>query len=162
LVRKGTQKQNASTFPALGLLVQFAYHIFRAVWKGYREIKDAAGWTALVFAGFGIYRFCKYRAGFDDLAISRLPSLGPRFEVAADTLHPQWRELLRFAGAAVNRKYNDHPHGWVVQKRGGDPASLASTYHQRDHDFPFEHIREKMINESDRFEAGESGIDPHL
>jgi hypothetical protein len=43
--------------------VQFAYQISRAIWKGYREIKDAAGkdaagWAALVFAGFGIYRFC--------------------------------------------------------------------------------------------------------
>ena len=132
----------------MSLSVQFAYQIFRAVWKGYREIKDAAGWAALVFAGFGIYRFCKYRVGFDDLAMSRLSSLGPRFEVAADTLHPQWRELLRFVGVAANRRYNGHLHDWVVQKRGGDPTSLASTYHQWDPDFSFEHIRESITNES--------------
>lgn len=27
-----------------------------AIWRGYKEVKDAAGWVALVFAGMGIYR----------------------------------------------------------------------------------------------------------
>ena len=61
------------------------------VWKGYRDIKNAAGWVALVFAGLGIYRFCKYRVGFDDEAMGRLKSLASRFEVAADTIQPHWR-----------------------------------------------------------------------
>jgi ATP-dependent RNA helicase DDX49/DBP8 len=68
------------------------------------------GFAALVFAGLGIYHFCKYRVRFDDLAMSRLSGLGPRFEIAADTLHPQLRELLRFVGVAGNRRYNGHPH----------------------------------------------------
>lgn len=28
-----------------------------AIWRGYKEVKDAAGWAALVFAGMGIYRY---------------------------------------------------------------------------------------------------------
>jgi hypothetical protein len=50
LVREGTQKQNASRFPTLGLSVWFTYQIIRATWKDYREIKGAAGWAAPVFA----------------------------------------------------------------------------------------------------------------
>jgi hypothetical protein len=119
----------------------------RAVWKGYREIKEAAGWAALVFAGFGIYRFCKYRVGFDAAAISRLTNLGPRFEVVADTLQPQWRELLQFVQAPTCRKYTGHPHDWVVHRRGGDPLPLASTYHRWDPDFTFEHMRESIIDD---------------
>lgn len=46
--------------------------ILGAIWKGYREIKQAASWAALVFAGFGIYCSCKYRVGFDAPAIARL------------------------------------------------------------------------------------------
>jgi hypothetical protein len=118
------------------------------VWKGYREIKEAAGWTALVFAGFGIYRFCKYRVGFDTAAISRLTNLGPRFEVVADTLHPQWRELLQFVQAPTCRKYTGQPHDWVVHRCGGDPLSLASTYHRWDPGFTFEHLRESIIDDN--------------
>lgn len=44
----------------------------------------------------------------------RLQRLRPRFEVAADTLHPQWRALLSVIGASSNRVYNGHPHDWVV------------------------------------------------
>lgn len=36
-----------------------------AIWRGYKEIKDALGWAALVFSGMGLYRLCKYRIGFD-------------------------------------------------------------------------------------------------
>ena len=59
--------------------------------------------------------------------MSKLSNLGPRFELAADTLHPQWRELLQFVELATERRYKGHPHDWVVHKRRGDPLPLAST-----------------------------------
>jgi hypothetical protein len=65
------------------------------VWRGYKEIKDAGGWVALVFAGMGIYRFCKYRIGFDRDSMQRLRSLRPALEVAADTLQYVF-QLLSF------------------------------------------------------------------
>ncbi|KKZ65806.1 hypothetical protein EMCG_01191 [[Emmonsia] crescens] len=40
-----------------------------AIWRGYREIKEAGGWQ-----------------------------LRHSFEVAADTLHPEWRQLLKAIG----------------------------------------------------------------
>jgi ATP-dependent RNA helicase DDX49/DBP8 len=129
-------------------IMQVTDTAFRAIWKGYREIKEAAGWAALVFAGFGVYRFCKYRVGFDTAAIARLSMVGPRFEVAADMLHPQWRELLYFVDTATPRRYTGHPHDWVVHRRGGDQVSLASTYHRWDPHFAFEHLRESTIDES--------------
>ena len=69
-----------------------------AIWRGYKEVKEAAGWASLVFAGMGIYRFCKYRVGFDKDAMRRLRNLRKRLEVAADTLHPHWRQLLAIVG----------------------------------------------------------------
>lgn len=62
-----------------------------AIWRGYKEVKDAAGYAALVFSGMGIYRFCKYRVGFDKDAMRRLKNLKNRLEVAADTLHSTLR-----------------------------------------------------------------------
>ena len=59
---------------------------FRAIWRGYKEIKDHGGWVCLVFAGMGIYRFCKYRIGFDPESMAILRRTRARFEVAADTL----------------------------------------------------------------------------
>ena len=117
-----------------------------AIWKGYHEIKEAAGWAALVFAGAGIYRFCKYRIGFDNDAMSKLSNLGPRLEVAADTLQPEWRELLAFVGESTQRRYHGHPHDWTVHRKGGEPQSLATTYHQWDPSFSFQHIRESIID----------------
>jgi hypothetical protein len=58
----------------------------RAIWRGYKEIKDHGGWACLVFAGMGIYRFCKYRIGFDPESMAILRRTRTRFEVAADTL----------------------------------------------------------------------------
>ena len=117
-----------------------------AIWKGYHEIKEAAGWAALVFAGAGIYRFCKYRIGFDIDAMSKLSNLRPRLEVAADTLQPQWRELLAFVGESTQRRYHGHPHDWTIHRRGGEPKPLASTYQQRDPNFSFQHISESIID----------------
>lgn len=64
--------------------------LHRAVWRGYREIKDAGGWVTLAFAGAGLYRYCKYRMGFDQRSVLHLRRLRKRFELAANTLHPEW------------------------------------------------------------------------
>ncbi|KAF2267809.1 SET domain-containing protein [Lojkania enalia] len=118
-----------------------------AIWRGYKEVKDAAGWAALVFAGMGIYRFCKYRVGFDKDAMRRLRSLRPRLEVAADTLHPHWRQLLSIVGEQSVIRYKGHPHDWVIFEDGSDPVSLCSTYTQYDPYFTFEHLEESVIDE---------------
>ena len=116
------------------------------IWKGYREIKDAAGWAALTFSGPGIYRFSKYRMGFGQEAMAKLQSLRSRFEVAADTLQPQWRQTLALVGVSTRRIYRGHPHDWVVSKKD-DPVPLAWTYRHLEHPFAFEHIRKSLIDE---------------
>ena len=116
-----------------------------AIWKGYREIKDAAGWAALAFAGPGIYRFCKYRMGFDQEAIVKLQTLQSRFELAADTIQPQWRQTLTLVGISDQRVYRGHPHDWVVGKRK-DPVPLAWTYRQWDPNFSFSHLKTSIID----------------
>jgi ATP-dependent RNA helicase DDX49/DBP8 len=119
-----------------------------AIWRGYKDVKDAAGWAALVFAGMGIYRFCKYRVGFDKEAMRRLRNLQNRLEVAADTLHPHWRQLLTIVGEPSTLLYPGHPHGWVVHEDGSSPVPLRQTYLDHDLFFSFEHIEESIIEES--------------
>jgi ATP-dependent RNA helicase DDX49/DBP8 len=119
-----------------------------AIWKGYKDVKDAAGWAALVFAGMGIYRFCKYRVGFDKEAMRRLKNLEKRLEVAADTLHPHWRQLLAIVGEGQALKYPGHPHEWVVFEDGSDPVALRQTYLHQDPFFSFEHIEESVVDDS--------------
>ena len=118
-----------------------------AVWKGYQEIKDAAGWAALAFASPGIYRLCKYRhrMGFDQDAIAKLQVLQSRFEVAADTIQPQWRKTLTLVGVPDRRVYRGHPHDWVVGKRK-DPVPLPWTYRQWDTNFSFIHLNDSVID----------------
>ncbi|EKG18962.1 hypothetical protein MPH_03778 [Macrophomina phaseolina MS6] len=116
-----------------------------AIWRGYYEIKEAAGWVALVFAGMGIYRFCKYRISFDKDAMQRLASLRSRFEVAADTLQPQWRQLLSFIGEPSERIYQGHPHDWVVEDNSR-PIPLALTYLKWDPNFAYEHIDSSIVD----------------
>ncbi|KAL4794577.1 hypothetical protein BDV19DRAFT_364830 [Aspergillus venezuelensis] len=98
-----------------------------AIWRGYKEIKDYGGWAALVFASAGVYRFCKYRSEFGQELFSRLRHVRSSLEVAADTLHPGWRDLLRVVQQDVPIVYNGHPHNWVITD---DDAALplASTY----------------------------------
>lgn len=119
-----------------------------AIWKGYKDVKDAAGWAALVFAGMGIYRFCKYRVGFDKDAMRRLRNLRKRLEVAADTLHPHWRQLLAIVGDSTTIQYPGHPHEWVVHEDGSDPLPLRQTYQAKDPFFSFEHIDESVVDHS--------------
>jgi ATP-dependent RNA helicase DDX49/DBP8 len=117
-----------------------------AIWRGYKDVKDAAGWAALVFAGMD--RFCKYRVGFDKEAMRRLRNLRKRLEVAADTLHPNWRQLLAIVGEPSALQYPGHPHEWVVYEDGADPTPLRQTYLVHDPFFSFEHIEESIIDES--------------
>jgi hypothetical protein len=51
------------------------------IWRGYHDIKNAAGWAALVFAGTGLYRFAKYRVSFSEETFAVLRGLRHRFEV---------------------------------------------------------------------------------
>lgn len=117
-----------------------------AVWRGYKEIKDAAGWAALVFAGMGLYRFCKYRTGFNSKSMELLRTLRSGIEVAADTLHPNWRQVLAIIGEASQRRFAGHPHAWVIHKDGSDPVPLQSTYVESDPYFSFEHLDESVID----------------
>ncbi|KAH7374635.1 SET domain-containing protein [Plectosphaerella cucumerina] len=120
-----------------------------AIWRGYKEIKDAGGWAALVFAGMGLYRFCKYRVGFTPEAMARLRALRPRIEVAADTLHPTWRQLLVIVGESPQRRFCGHPHDWVVRQDGSDPVPLRSTYLEHDPFFSFEHLEGGSVIDAD-------------
>lgn len=118
------------------------------VWRGYKEIKDAGGWVALVFAGMGIYRFCKYRIGFDKESMQRLRNLRPAMEIAADTLHPQWRQLLTVLGESSERLYQGHQHDWVVQLDGNHPIPLRNTYLQWDPQFSYRQLDESIVDEA--------------
>ncbi|KAI4113113.1 MAG: hypothetical protein LQ345_005840 [Seirophora villosa] len=116
------------------------------VWRGYREIKDVGGWVTLAFAGAGIYRYCKYRIGFDQRSMSQLRRLRKRFEVAAGTLHPEWPKLLSVIGVSLDHQYHGHPHDWVVQDEG-DPVPLAATYQHQPGPFIYRQITEPVIDE---------------
>ncbi|GAB1316795.1 hypothetical protein MFIFM68171_07005 [Madurella fahalii] len=116
------------------------------IWSGYKEIKDAGGWAAIVFAGIGIYRFCKYRTGFNAESLKSLQALRPRMEVAADTLHPNWRHLLAIVGESSEPRFTGHPHDWVVFPCGSDPVPLRSTYLTCDPLFSFEHLDKSVID----------------
>lgn len=116
-----------------------------AIWRGYKEIKDAGGWVSLVFAGSGIYRFCKYRTGFSKNLFSTLGRLQSSFEVAADTIHPSWRQLLQIIGIESSRQYVGHPHDWVVCDTAS-PETLASTYNRWFPDFHFTHVEQSTLD----------------
>ncbi|KAJ9130437.1 Histone-lysine N-methyltransferase EHMT1 [Pleurostoma richardsiae] len=117
-----------------------------AVWRGYKEIKDAGGWAALVFAGMGLYRFCKYRIGLNAESMQCLRKLRSRIEVAADTLHPNWRQLLVVVGEASQQRFTGHPHDWVILPDGSDPVPLRSTYLEHGQLFSFEHLEESLVD----------------
>ncbi|RGP81071.1 set domain-containing [Fusarium longipes] len=117
-----------------------------AIWRGYKEIKDVLGWVALVFSGMGLYRLCKYRIDFDKEKLSRARALRLRMEVAADTLHSNWRQLLAIVGESTEPRFFGHPHDWVVHQDGSDPVPLRSTYLRHDPNFAFEHIDESIID----------------
>lgn len=117
-----------------------------AVWRGYHDIQKTGGWATLVFAGVGLYRFCKYRISFNEATFQTLRSLKHRFELAADTLHPRWRQLLGIIGASTERSYTGHPHDWVVVG-SAKCLPLAHTYRQWDLDFAYTHLENSTIDE---------------
>ncbi|KAK5173772.1 uncharacterized protein LTR77_002453 [Saxophila tyrrhenica] len=115
-----------------------------AIWRGYSDIKDAAGWVALVFASTGLYRFSKY--SLTNETFDKLRALRHRFELAADTCHPKWRVLLGIIGAPTERKYIGHPHDWVVEA-GDEAIPLAPTYYQWDPNFSYKHLDGSVVDE---------------
>ena len=117
-----------------------------AIWRGYHDIQAAGGWAALVFAGTGLYRFCKYRVSFTDETFDTLRVLRHRFEVAADTIHPRWRILLGIVGAPTQPKYQGHPHDWVVNGPANEAIPLPQTYHQWDENFSYTHLEESTVD----------------
>lgn len=96
----------------------------------------------------GIYRFCKYRVGFDTDAIRRLKNLRKRLEAAADTLHPRWRQLLTIVGESQVHHFPGHPHDWGITEDGSEPVPLQRTYLKQDPYFSFEHIEESIVGDS--------------
>lgn len=120
----------------------------RAIWRGYKEIKDAGGWASLIFASTGVYRFCKYRTGFGDGFATRLRHLRSAFEVAADTIHPEWRDLLHVIGQGEPCRYDGHPHEWVTVPGGEAAVPLGSTYGHLDlpHGFQYRFIDECILD----------------
>lgn len=120
-----------------------------AIWRGYKEIKDAGGWAMLVFSGMGLYRMCKYRVGFDDEMNGLKKVLGPakeRVELAADTLQPGWRAVLSDIGIeGQGMGYAGHAHDWVVAARdGGQVIPLKMTYREGWLD-DFQHVDECVL-----------------
>lgn len=118
-----------------------------AIWRGYHDIKTAGGWVALVFAGMGLYRFCKYRVSFTEETFDNLRALRHRFEVAADTLHPRWRIMLGIVGESGQVKYRGHPHDWVVNGPGNEAIPLPETYRQWDRAFSYRHLDSSTVDE---------------
>ncbi|KAA8912747.1 SET domain protein [Sphaerosporella brunnea] len=101
-----------------------------AIWQGYARIQAAGGWAALIFAEDGIYTICKYRVGFNDSLFSQLLTLRTAFEIAADTVHPSWRQLLKIipgGDTASAPLYTGHPHQWTLG-RAGAPVPLSESY----------------------------------
>ncbi|KAL5002006.1 hypothetical protein BDV10DRAFT_158078 [Aspergillus recurvatus] len=122
-----------------------------AIWRGYKEIKDYGGWAALVFASAGVYRFCKYRKEFGEGLFSRLRRIQSSLEVAADTLHPGWRDLLKVIQQDTSAVYHGHPHEWVTTLASEGPAlALESTYGHLNLPcgFQYEFIDECVLDQS--------------
>ena len=136
------------------------------MWRGYKEVKDSGGWASLIFAGSGVYRFCKYRIGFENGLTTRLRHIAPSLEVAADTLHPGWRDLLRIIDQSGPRRYTGHPHEWVTVDTG--PAlPLQETYSHLPlpNGFNYQFVEDCVIDqEVFRVEdpRREPGVDPDL
>lgn len=117
------------------------------IWRGYEEIARYGGFVTLIFAGPGLYRFCKYRMSFNEASFQKLRALRPAFELVADTLHPSWRNMPDILDIPHERKYTGHIHDWVLGGPGGELMTLASTYRKWDPDFSYGHINESVVDE---------------
>jgi len=69
------------------------------------------------------------------------------FEVAADTIHPNWRRMLTVVGEAAQPTYHGHPHDWVIVGEQ-DAVPLKSTYLQWNTDFSFEHLDYSVVDQA--------------
>jgi len=99
-----------------------------AIWQGYKRIKDAGGWPALIFAEDGVYTICKYRLGFKDGSLFlQLRELRSAIELAADTVQPDWRRFLKIVQIDTAPVYTGHPHQWTIGKNGV-PVPLKESY----------------------------------
>lgn len=81
-----------------------------------------------------------------------LRSMQQRFEVAADTIHPNWRQMLTVIGENSQPKYFGHHHDWVVSK-DEDPIPLRETYLQWNPDFSFEHLQQSVVDHTKWYET---------
>ncbi|KAK4233937.1 hypothetical protein C8A03DRAFT_47624 [Achaetomium macrosporum] len=121
--------------------------------SGYTETKDAGGW---------------YRVEADAESKQMLRALRPRMEVATDTLHPTWRQLLAIVSEPSEPHFTGRPHDWVVFPCvTSEPVPLRSTYLARDPLFNFEHLGEPIIDvhgcaEDDPSCGKEQSDDPKL
>lgn len=95
----------------------------------------------------GLYRFCKYRVSFTEQSMKTLQSMRQKIEVAADTIHPHWRQILSIIGMKSEPVYRGHPHDWVVSQ-DHDPILLNTTYLQWTPDFSFEHLDASVIDQA--------------
>jgi len=76
---------------------------------------------------------------------TRLRQIRSSVEVAADTLHPEWRQLLDVIGQGSPRRYHGHPHEWVTMT--SKPAlALDVTYRHLTDDFNFQFIDECVLD----------------
>jgi ATP-dependent RNA helicase DDX49/DBP8 len=53
-----------------------------AVWRGYHGTERTRGWAPLVFAGMGLYQYCKNRVDFTPDALGQLKEMCSVFEAA--------------------------------------------------------------------------------
>lgn len=68
-------------------------------------------------------------------------------ELAADTLHPEWRQLLGVIGQKSCPQYTGHPHEWVIF--GASPAvPLRSTYRHLQDGMDFQFVDESVIDKA--------------
>ena len=70
--------------------------------------------------------------------------------MAADTLHPEWRDLLHIIGQEEPRRYYGHPHEWVTVSGGEATVPLASTYGHLNlpNGFQYEFIDQCMLDQN--------------
>ncbi|KAJ5111404.1 SET domain-containing protein [Penicillium argentinense] len=112
--------------------------------------------------GLGLSDLCRGRIGFDNGLTTRLRHLAPSLEVAADTLHPGWRDLLRVVDQSGPRRYTGHPHEWVTVDTG--PAlPLQDTYSHLPlpNGFAYQFVEDCVIDQ-DVFGSEDPRRDPGL
>lgn len=84
--------------------------------------------------------------------------------MAADTLHPEWRQLLKVIGQQSPPCYTGHPNEWVVTAKGTAALPLSATYPHIPGDFIYQ-FTEECVWDRDIFGAEDPrrvpDMDPH-